>query len=188
MAVRPVQSLSACTRVHFTVLAFIQINVSLVPILLVLLLLCISSTNARIMEHTKWVCLRPTVRMLLSSTKESDKWWLYRNSATPTNAQFYSLCMISLVHVLSLSPSSQSLHQNVIKTYILFFFVVWNFGVSSLKVTKTPKHVSLVIEWIYRLCNCAFIGVVRVLIYHNARNEQCIRTFVIFGMGNRPLF
>ena len=123
-AVQPVQSLSACTRVHFTVLAFIQINVSLVPILLVLLLLCISSTNARIMEHTKWVCLRPTVRMLLSSTKESDKWWLYRNSATPTNAQFYSLCMISLVHVLSLSPSSQSLHQNVIKTYILFFFVV----------------------------------------------------------------
>jgi hypothetical protein len=35
-----------------------------------------------------------------------------------------TIYMISLVHVSALSPSSQSLHQNVIKTYNLFVFIV----------------------------------------------------------------
>ena len=63
---------------------FIHKTVSLACILLVILLLCISSTNARIVEHANWACLCPTVRTLLSSTKESKKWWLHCNSATPT--------------------------------------------------------------------------------------------------------
>jgi hypothetical protein len=106
---------------------------------------------------------------------------------TPTYAQFHYLCIISLVHVSALSPSSERLIQTLIKIYILFFLVL-NFGVSSLKVATTPNHVSKVVERIHRFYSDPFTGVARVLMYHTARNERSEECWLYFGVGSRPLF
>jgi hypothetical protein len=97
--------------INICIYIYIYKTVSLMCVLLALLLLCISSISARITEHAKWVCLCTTVRMLLSPTKESNKWWFYCKSATPTKAQFYNLCMI--LCNINKSTVLQSMHDFV---------------------------------------------------------------------------
>jgi hypothetical protein len=61
------------------------------------------------------------------------------------------------------------------------------FGVSSLKMETMLKRMKLSTRKVHRFWNGTFIGVTKVVMYHNARNEWC-KTVLLCSVTMKPFY
>ena len=95
--------------------------------------------------------------------KNDSKYQLYlKTLVTPKNTQFYSLWILSITYI-----------QMYVYCKLCVAICYNEILVSAPRRRRQCRSVQELCNRIDRLQNCAFVGVTRVLIYHNAQNEQC---------------